>query len=43
VYLFAANAAVWLGLGGYLFFMARANARLERRLAQMEALRHDGH
>jgi CcmD family protein len=41
VYLLAANAAVWIGLGAYLFFMARTNKHLERRLSQLEALRHD--
>jgi CcmD family protein len=37
-YLFVANVAVWLGVGGYLLFLAGNQKRLERRLAQMEAL-----
>jgi len=42
-YLFAANAAVWIGLAGYVFFLARNQARLEQRLHHMEALEHEHH
>lgn len=40
-WLLYANAAVWLGVGAYLFFIARAQQRLERRLRQMEMLQDD--
>ncbi|MFI3272299.1 MAG: CcmD family protein [Pseudomonadota bacterium] len=40
-WLLYANASVWLGLGAYLFFVARAQQRLERRLRQMEMLQDD--
>jgi CcmD family protein len=37
-YLFAANVVVWLGLGGYLAFLAGRSAGLERRVRQLERL-----
>ena len=37
-YLFIANAAVWLGVAGYLVFMASKSAGLERRVQQLELL-----
>jgi CcmD family protein len=37
-YLLAANAAVWIGLGGYIFFLARRQAMMEQRLQHLEAL-----
>ena len=40
-YLLAANVVVWLGLCGYLAFVAVRQKHLERRLKQLEALRHD--
>jgi len=40
-FLLAANAAVWLGIGGYVAFLARAQKQLEQRLRQMELLRHE--
>ncbi len=41
VYLFAANVAVWLGIGLYVAFLAGAQKRLERRLNRLEVLRGD--
>jgi CcmD family protein len=40
-YLLAANVAVWLGVCGYLLFLAGRQKRLERRLRQLETLRED--
>jgi CcmD family protein len=37
-YLLVANAAVWIGLGGYIFFLARRQAWLEQRLEHLEAV-----
>lgn len=37
-YLFVANVAVWLGIGGYVAFLAGRAARLERRVRQLERL-----
>lgn len=31
-----ASIVVWLGIGGYLFWLGRKAARLETRLARME-------
>jgi CcmD family protein len=42
-YLLAANAAVWVGLGGYIFFLARRQALLEQRLQHLEALDNEQH
>ncbi len=36
-WLMAANAALWIGLGLYVAFLASAQKRLERRMAQWEA------
>ena len=36
-----ANAAVWLGIGGYMAFLATRQRSLAARLAQMEMLNHD--
>lgn len=36
-YLLAANVAIWLGIGGYLLFLAGRQKRLELRLSRMEA------
>ena len=35
VWLFMANAAVWLGLGGYLFRLHRAQSSLVKRLDRL--------
>ncbi len=35
-WLMYANIAVWLGLGAYLAFLARAQSALDRRLQRME-------
>lgn len=40
-WLMYANIAVWIGLGAYLAFVARAQIALNRRLAQLEILRND--
>lgn len=37
-YLFIANAAVWLGIAGYLVFLASKSAGLEKRVQQLEVL-----
>lgn len=39
-WLMTANAALWLGLGAYLAFIARAQKALEQRVRQME-MEHD--
>ena len=36
-----ANAAVWIGIGAYMAFMAARQRALAARLAQMEMLNHD--
>ena len=40
-YLLAANVVVWLGVCGYVLFVAGRQRRLERRLKQLEALRDE--
>lgn len=37
-YLALANAAVWLGIGGYCFFLAKKNKLLQTRLERLEYL-----
>ncbi|MBU1001237.1 MAG: CcmD family protein [Proteobacteria bacterium] len=37
-YLLVANVAVWLGVGGYLAFLAARQRRLNTRIRQMEQL-----
>ena len=37
-YLFAANAAVWAGLCGYLVFLALRHKALEARCRRLDAL-----
>ncbi len=34
----AANVAVWLGLGAYIFYIARTQCALEKRLQQKESM-----
>jgi CcmD family protein len=41
-YLFAANVAVWLGVAGYLVFLASRQAALSKRIRQTEILGDDG-
>jgi len=43
-YLFIANAAVWVGVAGYLIFLAGKSAGLEKRVQQLELLgdKNDG-
>ncbi|WP_419787385.1 CcmD family protein [Pseudodesulfovibrio sp.] len=40
-YIIMANAAVWLGLAGYLVFLAKGEARLRRREQQINLLGDD--
>lgn len=40
-WLLYANVAVWLGIGGYIFIIARFQQRLEQRLRQMEIMHDD--
>ncbi|BCS90148.1 CcmD family protein [Pseudodesulfovibrio sediminis] len=37
-YIFIANIAVWLGVAGYLVFLASKSAGLEKRVQQLELL-----
>jgi len=39
-FLFAANVVVWLGIGGYLAWLAVGQRRLARRLEHLELMRH---
>jgi len=41
IYLFVANALVWVGIGVYVAFMAVSQKRLERRLNRLEVLSED--
>lgn len=36
-----AGIAVWIGLGGYLAFLAAAQRSLARKIAQLETLKQD--
>ena len=40
-YLFIANVCVWLGVAGYILFLARQHSVLERRVRQLEILDAD--
>ncbi|WP_291327326.1 CcmD family protein [Desulfovibrio sp. UCD-KL4C] len=40
-YLLIANIAVWIGIAGYLVFIAAKGAAMERRIAQLEILDND--
>lgn len=40
-WLLMANAAVWLGIGGYVFVLARTQKLLDRRIRHMELLKDD--
>ncbi len=35
-YLLVANAAVWIGVAGYVLYLSSRQRRLERRLKQLE-------
>lgn len=37
-YLIMANVCIWIGVGGYLLFLARQQCVLERRVQQLEIL-----
>lgn len=37
-YLLIANVSVWVAVGGYVLFLARQQAALERRVRQLEML-----
>ena len=41
MYLFIANCVVWVGVAGYLVFLATRTAGLERRIRQIELLGGD--
>ena len=41
IYLFAANVAVWVGLGAYVAFLASAQKRLEKRIKRLEVRSDD--
>ena len=40
-WLLMANAAVWLGVGGYLFLLSRSQKQLEQRIRQMELMNNE--
>lgn len=40
-YLLIANVCVWVGVGGYLLFLAVQHSALERRVQQLEMLDGD--
>ncbi len=40
-FLIAANAVIWLGVGGYLAWLAAGQKRLQDRLTQLEQLSRD--
>ncbi len=40
-WLMSANIAVWLGIGAYVFFLARAQKNLEQRIHLKETLDHE--
>jgi len=40
-YLMAANVVIWLGVCGYVAFVATRQKHLERRLKQLDALRDE--
>ncbi len=40
-WLIAANVVVWLGIGGYVLFIARGQRALQQRLQMKEMLHHD--
>ena len=40
-YLFIANVCIWLGVGGYVLFLARQHSVLGRRVRQLEILDGD--
>jgi len=40
-FLFIANAAVWIGIGAYLFMLGRSQRQLSQRLKHLEMMRDD--
>ncbi|WP_147820847.1 CcmD family protein [Salidesulfovibrio onnuriiensis] len=40
-YLFIANCVIWLGLAGYVVFLAGRSKALDRRIRQLELLGDD--
>ena len=42
-YIFAANAAVWLGIAGYCIYLALSQRQLSRRLDRLEHMQEDEH
>lgn len=43
IFLMAGNAVVWIGVCGYLVFLAQKQRRIDQRLAQMELLQDGPH
>ncbi len=43
IFLMAGNAVVWIGVCGYLAFLAQKQRRIDQRLAQMELLQDGPH
>ncbi len=41
LWLLMANAAVWIGMGGYLCFLGANQKRLASRIRQMELLKNE--
>ena len=41
IWLMAASAVIWLGIGGYLAFLAARQGEIKKRLQQLELLFHD--
>ncbi|WP_457571604.1 CcmD family protein [Desulfovulcanus sp.] len=40
-YLIISNVLIWMGIGGYLFFLATKAKRLERKVKQLELLNNE--
>jgi len=40
-YLIISNVIIWLGIGGYLFFLAMRTKKLEKKIKQMELLNNE--
>ncbi len=37
-YVILSNVVVWLGIGGYLMYLALGQKRLEKKIKQLEAI-----
>ncbi len=40
-YLILSNVVVWLGIGGYLFYLAANQKNLEKKIRQLEEISHE--